>query len=287
MERPRAFLRGRGARDAPDPRRSRACARARQACRWSTHFAEPRRWRGAAGRRTPAVARSRTRRARRQRAARRAGHRTALLRRHELRGNRRRDRHLQGHRGPRTAVRARVARRTHRRAMNDTAPRIKILFDEALDLDADARRAWLDALRAREPEVAARIERLLALDAQRADPFGRAIDSLRSSLDFDPAAWLDRELGGFRLLRVLGEGGMGAVYLAERQMRDFQQLVALKLLRGRWLERSALDRFAEERRILARLHHPNIATLIDAGATDDGRPFLVMEYIDGVPLLEY
>src|SRR5690606_5756483 len=61
----------------------------------------------------------------------------------------------------------------------------------------------------------------------------------------------------------------------------------LKLLRGRWLERSALDRFAEERRILARLHHPNIATLIDAGATDDGRPFLVMEYIDGVPLLEY
>lgn len=171
--------------------------------------------------------------------------------------------------------------------MNDTAPRIKILFDEALDLDADARRAWLDALRAREPDVAARIERLLALDAQRADPFGRAIDSLRSSLDFDPAAWLDRELGGFRLLRVLGEGGMGAVYLAERQMRDFQQLVALKLLRGRWLERSALDRFAEERRILARLHHPNIATLIDAGATDDGRPFLVMEYIDGVPLLEY
>lgn len=171
--------------------------------------------------------------------------------------------------------------------MNDTAPRIKILFDEALDLDADARRGWLDALRVNEPEVAARVERLLALDAERADPFGSAIDSLKQTLDFDPAAWIDRELGGFRLLRVLGEGGMGAVYLAERQMRDFQQLVALKLLRGRWLERSALDRFAEERRILARLHHPNIATLIDAGATDDGRPFLVMEYIDGVPLLEY
>ncbi len=171
--------------------------------------------------------------------------------------------------------------------MKETAPRVKILFDQALDLDPDARRAWLGGLRSDEPEIAARVERLLALDAERADPFGNAIDSLKRTLDFDPNTWIDRELGGFRVLSVLGEGGMGAVYLAERQMRDFQQLVALKLLRGRWLESSALERFAEERRILARLHHPNIATLIDAGATDDGRPFLVMEYIDGVPLLEY
>ncbi|HET6546611.1 MAG TPA: serine/threonine-protein kinase [Rhodanobacteraceae bacterium] len=168
-----------------------------------------------------------------------------------------------------------------------TAARIQSLFGEALDLDVEARARWLGTLRFADPEAAAQVERLLTLDAERADPFGNAIDSLKQTLEFDASEWIGREVGGFRLLRLLGQGGMGTVFLAERQMRDFQQLVALKLLRGFWFERSALERFAEERRILARLHHPNIATLIDAGATDDDRPFLVMEYIEGVPLLDY
>jgi non-specific serine/threonine protein kinase/serine/threonine-protein kinase len=171
--------------------------------------------------------------------------------------------------------------------VNDTAARVQSLFEQALDLEGPARDAWLAALRSSDADLAARIGRLLTLDAERADPFASAIDALKQTLDFDPAAWVEREIGGFRLLRLLGQGGMGVVYLAERQLRDFQQLVALKLLRGHWVDSSALERFAAERRILARLHHPNIATLIDAGATDEDRPFLVMEYIEGVPLLEY
>lgn len=168
-----------------------------------------------------------------------------------------------------------------------TTARIQELFAQALDQDEDARARWLEDLRIAEPEVAAQLGRLLAHDAQRTDPFGHAIDSLKRTLEFDARAWIGREVGGFALRDLLGEGGMGAVFLAERQMRDFEQFVALKLLRGRWLERSMLDRFADERRILARLRHPNIATLIDAGATADGRPFLVMEYIEGQPLLDY
>jgi len=165
--------------------------------------------------------------------------------------------------------------------------RLKALFDEALDLDAAARRARLEALRRHEPELAERLAHLLACDAGAADPFGNVVAELGGSLAFDEAGWTGRAIGGFRLLRLLGEGGMGAVFLAERERRDFQQKVAIKLLRGRWFDRRALERFAAERRILARLRHPNVAALVDAGASDEGVPYLVMEYVEGVPLDAY
>ena len=93
-------------------------------------------------------------------------------------------------------------------------------------------------------------------------------------------------LGVWRLLRRLGSGGMGAVYLAERVDGHFAQQVAVKLVRGR-ANRDSFAHFSRERQILATLQHPCIARLIDGGATPRGQPYLVMEYVDGVPIDEF
>lgn len=171
--------------------------------------------------------------------------------------------------------------------MSASAQRLRQLFDKALTLEGRSRSAWLARMRTREPALAARIERMLAMDAQRVDPFAHAIDTLKQSLDFDATRWVGQTIGVFRILRLLGQGGMSAVFLAERQRRGFRQLVALKVLRGCAFADADIARFASERDILARLHHPNIALFIDAGATDGGWPFLAMEYVEGVPLFAY
>jgi eukaryotic-like serine/threonine-protein kinase len=94
-------------------------------------------------------------------------------------------------------------------------------------------------------------------------------------------------VGPYRVVRALGRGGMGDVYLVIRETEELRQQVAVKIIRrGRDTE-EVLRRFSLERRILATLHHPHIAQLLDAGATADGRPYFVMEYVDGVPLDEY
>jgi eukaryotic-like serine/threonine-protein kinase len=94
-------------------------------------------------------------------------------------------------------------------------------------------------------------------------------------------------IGPYRLLRRLGEGGMGTVYLAEREQAGFVQRVALKLLRAGFLDQRLAENVAHERRVLARLEHPNIARLIDGGSTASGQPFLAMEYVQGDTLLEH
>lgn len=97
--------------------------------------------------------------------------------------------------------------------------------------------------------------------------------------------WQGRRLGAFELLSLLGQGGMGSVWLAERRDGDFDQRVAIKLIAAHASHDPALQRrFATEREILAALDHPGIARLIDGGETEDGAPYLVMEYIDGEPI---
>jgi serine/threonine-protein kinase len=100
-----------------------------------------------------------------------------------------------------------------------------------------------------------------------------------------PRALLDQRFGPYRIRRVLGEGGMGVVYLAERE--DLHSVAALKILRDASLSPSRRDRFAAEQRTLAQLHHPAIAQLYDADTLPDGTPWFVMEYVEGVPLTEY
>ena len=94
-------------------------------------------------------------------------------------------------------------------------------------------------------------------------------------------------IGPYRILRVLGQGGMGEVYLCERADDQYRKQVAIKLVSRGLISRQVQTRLRTERQILATLDHPNIARLLDGGTTEDGVPYLVMEYVDGEPIDEY
>ena len=96
-----------------------------------------------------------------------------------------------------------------------------------------------------------------------------------------------QRIGAYRLLRLVGEGGMGSVYLAERDDGDFQQRAALKLIRADFLNDEARARFLRERRILAQLTHPHIAQLHDGGVAANGTPYFTLEYVEGEPITKY
>ncbi len=98
---------------------------------------------------------------------------------------------------------------------------------------------------------------------------------------------IGRTIGAYSLLRLLGRGGMGDVYLAERCDDQYERQVALKLIRPGHMGTGLASRFLQERQILAQLEHPNIAMMLDGGVTESGRPYLVMQYVDGVPITEY
>ncbi len=133
----------------------------------------------------------------------------------------------------------------------------------------------------------AEVEALLAEDAQHALLLDRDVAEVADELiaEAPPLLPPDRKLGPYQVLRVLGEGGMGVVYLAERE--DLGIRVAIKVLRDAWLSPSRRERFSTERRLLAQLNHPSIARLYDADALPDGTPWFVMEYVEGVALTEY
>ena len=103
----------------------------------------------------------------------------------------------------------------------------------------------------------------------------------------DSAAPEDGRAGPYRLLHSIGEGGMGAVFLAERSDGSYEQQVAVKLIKRGMDSVAILRRFLSERRILARLAHPNIVRLLDGGMSADGRPYYVMEYVDGSTITEH
>ncbi|MCP4660629.1 MAG: serine/threonine protein kinase, partial [bacterium] len=128
-------------------------------------------------------------------------------------------------------------------------------------------------------ELRREVDRLLAAhDAEGAEEFMEA-----PAFSVDPN--VGRHFGPYELVRRLDRGGMGAVYLARR--RDLKKKVVLKLIQGGMDRPEILRRFLTEREILAQLIHPNIATLHDGGATDDGEPYFVMEHIEGEPIDRY
>ncbi|MEZ5291335.1 MAG: serine/threonine-protein kinase [Vicinamibacterales bacterium] len=154
-------------------------------------------------------------------------------------------------------------------------------LDTALDLPPGERARWLDELRTRAPELAANVERWLseceAIEDRHFLDAPHGVEPARESLT-------GTQLGPYRLVEPLGHGGMGTVWLAERTDGRFEGKVAIKLLNVGLLGRSGEERFAREGRILARLTHPQIAHLIDAGVTPAGQPYLVLEYVDGEPI---
>jgi serine/threonine protein kinase/tetratricopeptide (TPR) repeat protein/TolB-like protein len=106
-------------------------------------------------------------------------------------------------------------------------------------------------------------------------------------LSFDPSVWTGRRIGAYKLVRELGEGGMAVVYLGERDDEQFRKRVAIKMLRPGFYTAEIVHRFRNERQTLAALDHPNIVKLLDGGNTEDGLPYLVMDYVEGVPIDEY
>jgi serine/threonine-protein kinase len=163
---------------------------------------------------------------------------------------------------------------------------IQTLFHAAADLPADEQRAYLSS-HCDDASLIAETLALLAEDARGGSLLDRGVASVAQKMftvssQYSPAG--DR-FGPYRVTRVLGEGGMGFVYLAERD--DLGTLAAVMILRDAWLSPARRERFAAEQRTLAQLNHPFIARLFDAGALADGTPWLVMEYVEGVPLTEY
>jgi len=172
--------------------------------------------------------------------------------------------------------------------------RIDALFSALLDLPEDQRVAFLDENCRDDMRFRQELQSLLDAESHSAGMFA-AVGSERDQL-FDTVFGDDttfrhaaegQRIGSFRLLRELGQGGMGVVWLAERADGEFEQRVAIKLLR-RWMDsEDSRRRFRAERQILSSLDHPNIARLIDGGTTDDGVPWLATEYIEGEPITSY
>lgn len=172
-------------------------------------------------------------------------------------------------------------------------------FDELSELSPEERSARLARLAEEQPEVAARLERLFAAEASASPLLSRPV--AERAPGFVAAAFADgpmpeapREelasglcIGPYRLLRILGSGGMGEVFLAERADGAFQQQVALKLIKRGMDSEEIVRRFQRERQILARLEHPGIARLLDGGTAPDGRPYFVLELVAGEPILDY
>jgi serine/threonine-protein kinase len=161
---------------------------------------------------------------------------------------------------------------------------LRRLFDLVCDLPATERLARLHAEGA-DSGLIGEVEALLGFEgtlAARAQaPVSRLLDDLPET-----ELGAGDPLGAWRLLRRLGSGGMGAVHLAERADGHFEQVAAVKLIRG-VADADTFALFARERQILATLQHPGIARLLDGGATPGGQPYLVMEYVEGVPIDEY
>ena len=161
--------------------------------------------------------------------------------------------------------------------MNDE--RVAELFDQAVEIPPDQRAAWLAMVCAGDFSLRAELERLLQADARA----GGFLDT--PATVGGVATELPSGFGPWRVLHSLGIGGMGEVWLAERSDGEFEQRVAIKQVA--YPTPGLLQRFRQERQILAHLEHPNIARLIDGGVDEAGVPYLVMEYVDGVPITEF
>jgi serine/threonine-protein kinase len=165
--------------------------------------------------------------------------------------------------------------------------RLEEVFDQASNLTDETRAQFLDRACAGDRSLRSEVEAMLA--ASRGT---RALAIERLVVDEDASrresdSWIGESLGPWRLIRVIGRGGMGLVYGARRADGQYELEVAVKLMRARPHDPHAAERFRIERQVLASLKHPNIAGLLDGGFAPDGTPFLVMELVDGAGLTDW
>jgi serine/threonine-protein kinase len=162
--------------------------------------------------------------------------------------------------------------------------RIQHLFHDALERPAERRQAFVHDACKDDPELAEEVLALLAEDEAAASLLDRGVAETADAV-LEGSIVVPRRIGPYRVTRMLGEGGMGVVCLAERE--DLDNVVAIKFLRDARLSPHRRERFLREQRFLARLTHPSISRLYDAGTLPDGTPYFVMEYVDGEPLTRF
>ncbi|MGH9870791.1 MAG: protein kinase domain-containing protein [Candidatus Polarisedimenticolia bacterium] len=165
--------------------------------------------------------------------------------------------------------------------------RLESLFIRAMTLPSAERLRFARASCPEDPELRARLERLIEAETREPEFLETAVRNGAAAITRDLAASrTGSRIGPYRLVRILGEGGSGTVYLARRDDAQYDATVAIKLLHPGAASRGMIDRLRAERQILAQLDHPHIARLLDGGTTPQGEPYVVMEYVQGVPILE-
>jgi len=163
---------------------------------------------------------------------------------------------------------------------------VKQILDRCLQLEEEERSSYLDEVLAADSELRPEVESLLRSHEQAQSRFLRdpAIAVLPDFAEFAPVPRIGRRIGAYDVLEEIGCGGMGEVYRGVRADGEFDREVAIKMVRVGFDTRAIVERFRNERQILAELDHPNIARLLDGGTTEDGIPYLVMELVDGTPI---
>ena len=160
---------------------------------------------------------------------------------------------------------------------------LEALYLEGSDLPVSEHEAFL--CRCEDAELRDRLRAMLAAEPESLTEVVAIAAASMTASQSEP--WHGRRIGLWRIVKTLGRGGMGAVYLATRDDGEFQKQAAIKTLKLEVTGPESLQRFRQERQILAALDHPNIARLLDGGATDEGTPYLVMDYVNGVSITEY
>lgn len=164
--------------------------------------------------------------------------------------------------------------------------KVEELFHAAADLPASQQSAHLTEACGPDEELRREVASLLAY-ANRQNNIRSAVVEAAGELGGGAEAWIGRTLGAYRITGVVGRGGMGVVYSAVRDDEQYEKRVAIKLVNRGLDPDILLERFRTERQILAQLEHPYVARLLDGGVTPDGRPYLVMEYIEGVSITRH
>ncbi len=167
--------------------------------------------------------------------------------------------------------------------------RVKELFQQALDRPVDERDAFIDAATTEDEPLRREVRTLLSSHDSSSEFLNEPPSAAAAEVTAqrDVASRVGERIGPYKVLRLIGRGGTGSVYLAVRDDDEFQRRVAIKLVRRGMATSDILRRFRSERQILASIDHPYIARLLDGGSTDEGVPYFVMEYIEGEPINVY
>ncbi|MEP7077226.1 MAG: serine/threonine-protein kinase [Acidobacteriota bacterium] len=163
---------------------------------------------------------------------------------------------------------------------------VKGIFSAALEFDPEGRKYFVIEQCDGDEDLRGEIESWLASYAETDDFIETGVFSAESLID-NPSPMAGKLFGNFQIIREIGSGGMGTVYLAKRTDGEFEQEVALKIVRRSIADSQMVEQFRRERQILASLNHPNIAKLLDGGISEDSLPFLAMEYINGVSITNF